>query len=70
MKKSLKNRLTLNRETLRALDAEALSAAEGGAATGGGDEFFTRRLYHSRLDPDLPHAVWPVVLLRRVTAPH
>jgi hypothetical protein len=36
MKKSLKTRLTLNRETLRALDAEALTAAPGGAATTGG----------------------------------
>jgi hypothetical protein len=35
-KQSLKARLSLNRETLRSLDAEALTAAEGGAATTGG----------------------------------
>ncbi|HEX4498460.1 MAG TPA: class I lanthipeptide [Thermoanaerobaculia bacterium] len=32
MKKSLKTRLTLNRETLRALDAEETSGAQGGSA--------------------------------------
>jgi hypothetical protein len=32
MKKSLKTRLTLNRETLRALDAEEISGAQGGSA--------------------------------------
>jgi hypothetical protein len=35
-KKSLKTRMSLNRETLRALDAEALTDAQGGAATTGG----------------------------------
>jgi hypothetical protein len=32
MKKSLKTRLTLNRETLRNLNADQLSEAQGGAA--------------------------------------
>jgi hypothetical protein len=31
MKKSLKARLTLNRETLRNLDADQMAAAQGGA---------------------------------------
>lgn len=33
MKKSLKTRLTLNRETLRNLDAMEMGAAQGGAYT-------------------------------------
>ena len=69
MKKSLKTRLTLNRETLRNLSADQMSEAQGGIALQANHDRLPvapHQLQLSRREPDLSHALRSVVLLRRL----